>query len=93
MKVHIPVPVGRDRQPAAPMPLPPIDYRKVSLEKHYSVSEVAKMWRISQKAVKTFFWDEPGVLKLVHKHAGKQDYTILRIPESIMARVHERRSR
>ena len=32
-------------------------------EKHYSVSDVAKQWGISENCVRDIFRDEPGVFK------------------------------
>jgi transcriptional antiterminator len=66
----------------------------LALERHYSVSEVAKMWALSERTVRRMFEDEDGVL-----HWGtietrrKRGYITLRIPESVMLRVHRQRTR
>jgi hypothetical protein len=62
-------------------------------ERHYSVAEVAAMWHLSQDAVRKIFDHEPGVMVLgdqAPRH--KRKYTTLRIPESVVQRVHRRMS-
>jgi len=62
-------------------------------ERHYSVSEIAEIWNLSHDAVRKIFQDEPGVLVLGdHEARNKRRYTTLRIPESVVARVHQRLS-
>jgi hypothetical protein len=64
----------------------------LALERHYSVSEVAEIWALSEKTVRRMFEDEDGVL-----HWGtvetryKRGYRTLRIPESVLLRVHRKR--
>jgi hypothetical protein len=63
-------------------------------ERHYSVAEIATMWNLSSDAVRKVFQNEPGVLilgELASRH--KRRYTTLRIPESVLQRVHRRHSR
>jgi hypothetical protein len=64
----------------------------LALERHYSVSEIAALWAVSDVTVRRLFENEPGVLSW-----GKEErvgwhrrYRSMRIPESIMIRVHER---
>jgi hypothetical protein len=60
-------------------------------ERHYSAPEVAAMWRLSQDTVRKIFENEPGVLVLggnASRH--KRRYTTLRVPESVLRRVHRR---
>jgi hypothetical protein len=63
-------------------------------ERHYSVDEVAEMWSLSPDCVRGIFEPEPGVLivggKSPHRH--KRRYRTLRIPESVLERVHKRLS-
>jgi hypothetical protein len=61
-----------------------------ALEKHYSVSEVAEFWGVSVDLVRSLFRQEPDVLALDRTKRGK--YITLRIPESVMIRVHRRLS-
>jgi AraC-like DNA-binding protein len=69
----------------------------IALEKHYSVPEVAEMWAMSQKTVRRLFEHEGGVFRwgseeeiLPRRH--KRGYCNLRIPESVLIRVHQRRA-
>ena len=63
-------------------------------ERHFSPKELAELWGLDQSTVRRIFRDEPGVLRIPHLgRRGKRDYTSLRIPDSVAARVHERRSR
>ena len=66
-------------------------------EKHYTVQEVAELWSISDQTVYRLFQDEEGVLKLSKPRPsvlGKRAPRVsLRIPASVLARVHEQRTR
>jgi len=53
-------------------------------ERHYSVSEVAGLWNLSRDSVRRIFRCEPGVLVIGDR------YVTLRIPESVLQRVHRR---
>jgi len=65
-----------------------------ALERHYSPKEIAEMWGIHVTTVRRLFQDEPGVLKLTHLPLGSaRPRVTLRIPESVLQRVHNRRSR
>ncbi len=60
-------------------------------EKHYSVSEIAQLWNLSDRTIRRIFENEPGVLCLGRpetKH--KRGYRTLRIPDTVMQRVHRR---
>ena len=60
-------------------------------ERHYSVAEVAGMWNFSQDKVRKIFQNEPGVLILGGQGSGHaRRYTTIRIPESVLQRVHRR---
>jgi hypothetical protein len=60
-------------------------------ERHYAVAEIAALWNLSSDAVRKLFQDEPGVLVLGGQGAAhKRRYTTLRIPESVLQRVHRR---
>jgi hypothetical protein len=64
------------------------------VEQHFTPKELAELWALDQSTVRRLFRDEPGVLRIPHlRRHGKRDYTSLRIPASVAARVHERRSR
>ena len=66
----------------------------VALERHYSVPEIAELWAMSEKSVRRLFAGENGVLEWgTHESARKRGYLNLRIPESVLIRVHQRRQR
>ena len=61
-----------------------------ALEKHYSVSEIAILWNLSEDTIRSLFRDEPGVLKIGSSFKRrKRGYVTLRVPESILQKVHE----
>jgi hypothetical protein len=64
------------------------------VEPHFTPKELAELWALDQSTIRRLFRDEPGVLRIPHLgRNGKRDYISLRIPASVAARVHERRSR
>jgi hypothetical protein len=66
------------------------DVSKEVVEKHYSVSEISDLWGISVDLARDIFKKEPGVLALDRTGRGK--YITMRVPESVMERVHRRLS-
>lgn len=65
-----------------------------ALERHYSVAQIAELWGWSEDKVRNTFRDEPGVLQTRHRtlRARKRQNVMLRIPESVLLRVHARMS-
>ena len=62
-----------------------------ALEKHYSVEEICKLWGFSDKTVKKIFAAERGVLRIGRQGSStRRGYETLRIPESVLLRVHAR---
>ena len=62
-----------------------------ALERHYSIQEIAAFWGWSKQTVTKYFADEPGVLKHSNTPTRKcRIYTTLRVPESVVIRVHTR---
>lgn len=62
-------------------------------EKHFTVPELAKLWRLGESTLRNWFRDEPGVLKFGHESVRRRktkNYMSLRIPESVARRVYER---
>ena len=60
-------------------------------ERHYAVAEIAELWSLSPDVVRRIFEREPGVLVLGdHGSRSKRRYTTLRIPQSVVERVHRR---
>ena len=63
-------------------------------ERHYTPAEVAKLWHLNVETVRRVFQDEPGVLVIQGPlKKGKRPYKTLRIPHSVLTRVHTRLQR
>lgn len=70
------------------LPVTPIDLAR---EKHYSVSEISKLWALSEKTIRRIFEREPGVISWGSEEGRhKRGYRTLRMPESIFIRVHRK---
>jgi transcriptional regulator GlxA family with amidase domain len=60
-----------------------------AIERHYTVAEVAILWNLSRDTIRRLFQNEPGVVVLTTAtRRGKRRYRTLRIPESVLLRVH-----
>jgi hypothetical protein len=62
-----------------------------AMEKHYSLEQIGELWCLSTRTVRKMFENEPGII--VFGNTGnlrKRRYLTLRIPESVMLRVHRR---
>jgi transcriptional regulator GlxA family with amidase domain len=62
-----------------------------AVERHYSAEEIGRLWGLSPRTVRRMFEKEPGIL--VFGNMGsmkKRRYLTLRIPESVLVRVHRR---
>jgi len=69
--------------PPAPMDL--------ANERHYSVIEISKLWALSEKTVRRIFESEPGVIHWGSEETlHKRGYRTLRVPESVLLRVHRK---
>ncbi len=65
----------------------------VHIERHYAVTEIAEMWNLSADKVRELFENEPGVLLIGERNPRhKRRYVTLRIPQSVLERVHHRLS-
>jgi|HubBroStandDraft_4_1064222.scaffolds.fasta_scaffold893250_2 hypothetical protein len=63
------------------------------LEPHFTVAEVAELWNLSRDAVRDIFRHEDGVLATgTVKLRGTRGYVTLRIPASVLERVHRQMS-
>jgi|SRR5579859_6843605 len=66
-----------------------------SLERHYSVSEIAEQWSLSEDTVRRLFEHEAGVLVIEPprgRMSRRRRYRTLRIPAAVVERVHRRLS-
>lgn len=62
---------------------------KIPVEKHYSVSELATIWKLSENTIRRMFEGEPGVIRWgAAESRFRRRYTTLRIPETVVLRVH-----
>jgi hypothetical protein len=60
-----------------------------ALEKHYSVFEISDLWGLSPGVVRSLFSDRADVIRIGHgERLHKRAYITLRIPESVVQRVH-----
>lgn len=59
-------------------------------ERHYTVNELASMWRLSGEFVRQLIQHEPGVTEWVRQQPGRRRYRVLRIPQSVAERVYRR---
>lgn len=63
----------------------------IANEKHYSVIEISKLWALSQKTVRRIFEEEPGVIHWGSSETRhKRGYRTLRVPETVLLRVHRK---
>lgn len=72
---------------------PPLGLITVVLEPHFTPAEIAERLHLSEQTVIRLFQDEPGVLKIRRGLGDRRDYVTLRIPESVLRKVIEVRSR
>ena len=60
-------------------------------ERHYSVIEISKLWALSEKTVRKIFEREPGVILWgTEERLHKRAYRTLRVPETVLHRVHRK---
>lgn len=61
-----------------------------AIEEHFTVKEVAEMWKVSENTIRRLFTDQAGVLKVGEgERRYKRRYFTLSIPRSVLLRVHE----
>jgi hypothetical protein len=72
---------------AASSQVPALDFA----ERHYTVAGIARLWDLSPDFVRKMFTNEPGVVVFGDEpKLGTRRYRTLRIPQSVVARVHRR---
>ena len=64
-------------------------------ERHFTVDELSDLWSLSRDSIRRLFERESGVMVLCNAAAigRKRRYSTLRIPESVVVRVHRRLTR
>ena len=66
----------------------------VSAETHYTPAEVAELWHVNVETIRRMFQHEPGVIVIQGPtKKGKRPYKTIRIPQSVLDRVHKRLQR
>jgi len=66
-------------------------FTAIAMERHYTVSELSRLWFFSENTIRRLFTHEPGVIKIARQPTRiKRGYTSLRIPQRIAQRVHRR---
>ena len=66
----------------------------VPAERHYTATQVAELWQFDVETIRRLFQDEPGVVVLQAPiKKGKRSYKTIRIPQSVLERVHKRLQR
>ena len=82
-------PARRINEPSPDRSLNTEASNELYIEKHYSVSELASSWQLSENTIRRMFEDEPGVLRWgTMEGRFKRRYITLRIPETVVFRVH-----
>jgi hypothetical protein len=66
-----------------------------SFERHLSPKQVADLWGWHESTIRRIFVDEPDVLKLTsgRMRRGRREYITIRIPKSVVDRVHGQRAK
>ena len=59
-------------------------------ERHYTINELASIWRLSAEYVRQIVQHEPGVTEWVRQQPGRRRYRVLRVPQSVAERVYRR---
>jgi hypothetical protein len=63
-------------------------------ERHYTPSEVAELWQFDVETIRRLFQNEPCVVVLQSPvKKGRRPYKTIRIPQSVLERVHKRLQR
>ncbi len=66
----------------------------VAADRHYTPAEVAALWSLDVETIRRLFQDEPGVVVLQSPaKRGRRPYKTIRIPQSVLERVHRRLQR
>jgi hypothetical protein len=59
-------------------------------ERHFTLGEIAAMWRISREKARRLFHDEAGVICFRGPENHAREYNSYRVPESVVRRVRLR---
>jgi hypothetical protein len=73
-----------DTRNSAARPLAP----DTTFEAHFTISDLAKQWRLGRETVRLLIKEEPGVIKI--RLGDRKTMTRYSVPESVARRVHTR---
>lgn len=59
-----------------------------TFEKHYRISDLARLWSLGRETVRKLVKDDPCVIKI--RMGRKKAHTIYSVPESAAHRIHTR---
>jgi hypothetical protein len=59
-------------------------------ERHYTISELAEIWKFSREFVRQIVRGEPGVTEWVRQQPGRRRYSVIRVPQSVAERLYRR---
>lgn len=62
--------------------------KDTTFEAHYTISDLAKQWRLGRETVRLLIKEEPGVVKVRLGH--QKSMTHYSVPESVARRVHNK---
>lgn len=65
-----------------------LEVDNTTFEKHYRISDLARLWGLGRETVRKLVKDDPGVIKI--RMGRKKTHTIYSIPESAAQRIHTR---
>jgi hypothetical protein len=68
--------------------VPAVLVENPTFEKHYRISDLARLWGLGRETVRKLVKDDPGVIKIRMGH--KKAHTIYSIPESAAQTIHTR---
>jgi hypothetical protein len=57
-------------------------------ERHYTINELAQMWKFSTEFVRQIVRGEPGVTEWVRQQPGRRRYSVIRVPQSVAERLY-----
>lgn len=60
--------------------------RDTTFESHFTISDLARQWKLGRETVRLLVKDEPGVLKI--RMGRRRAMTRYSVPESVARRVH-----
>lgn len=59
-----------------------------TFERHYRISDLARVWGLGRETIRKLVKDDPGVIKI--RMGRKKAHTIYSVPESAAHRIHTR---